>query len=244
MEGLAQDLTLTSFFQGRLKVYQPKKGYRFGIDALLLGHFLRLKPEEKALEVGAGSGIVSLMAALKYPKAKLWALEVDPVFVSCLKKNLQENQLKNPVFLVKGDILKSPFKQERFDVVFSNPPYFKVGCGRQSPDPLKNLAKREIGLSLKNFLKNVARLLKNRGRLYLIFTALRTAELISALKETRLEPKTLRFVHSYPGDNARFVLVEAVKLAGEETLVLPPLFIYEKRKGVYTQEVKAMLEGF
>ncbi|AIH03371.1 tRNA1(Val) (adenine(37)-N6)-methyltransferase [Thermodesulfobacterium commune] len=243
MGNLGQRLTLTPFFQGKLKLYQPEKGYRFGIDALLLAHFLKLKPGEKALEVGAGSGIVSLIAALKQPKAKIFALELDPLFLQCLKLNSQLNLLENSLFSLKGNIARNPFRKEVFDVVFSNPPYFKPGCGRQSPDELKNLAKRETRAGLKEFLKAVAGVLKNRGRLYLIFTALRTAELMASLKEVRLEPKVLRFVHSYPGDQARFILVEAVKQAGEETLVLPPLFIYQEKGGPYTTEVREMLKG-
>lgn len=243
MENDGKGLSLTLFFKGKLKVYQPEKGFRFGIDSVLLGHFLKVKPGEKALEVGAGSGIISLMAALKQPKARIFAVELDPLFLQCLRLNPGKNLLENSIFPVKGDIGKNPFRKEVFDVVFSNPPYFKPGCGRQSPDKLKNLAKRETRAGLKEFLKAVAGVLKNRGRLYLIFTALRTAELMASLKEVRLEPKVLRFVHSYPGDQARFILVEAVKQAGEETLVLPPLFLYQQKGGPYTAEVREMLKG-
>jgi tRNA1(Val) A37 N6-methylase TrmN6 len=235
-------LVPTPFLEGSLTVYQPEKGFRFGIDSVLLAHFLTLKPKELILEVGAGSGIISLIALRRFPKCKIFALELENLFVECLKKNVSENKLENKLFTIKGDIKNPPFKREIFDVIFSNPPYFKSEAGRKSPYEIENIARRDENFDLNEFLKNVSSLLKNRGRFYLIFTALRLAELIYLLKKNRLEPKLLRLVYSYPGSEAKLALLSAVKFAGEELRILPPLYVYNSPKGNYTEEVKSFFK--
>ena len=231
----------TPFLEGSIIVYQPKKGFRFGIDSILLAHFLNLKPQDLVLEVGAGSGIISLIALKRFPKAKIFALELESIFIECLKRNILENKLQEKLFIIKGDIKTSLFKSGIFDVIFSNPPYFKSKSGRKSPYEIENIARRDVEFELDEFLKKVSSLLKNKGKFYLVFTALRLAELIYLLKKNKLEPKLLRLVYSYPGSEAKLVLLLAVKNAKEEIRIFSPLYIYDSPKGNYTEEVKNML---
>jgi len=235
-------ISLTEFFRGKLKVYQPENGYRFSIDSILLGFFINLKPGERILELCAGSGIVSLIALRRFPDCKIVAMEFDEVLLSCLRKNVIKNNFKGRLFPVRGDLGDIPFKTGVFDVIFANPPYFKTGCGRRSPNEMEETARRGKKFELKGFLKLVSRLLKNRGSFYMIFTAFRLAELFFFLKGFRLEPKVLRVVHSYPGDQGRMILVKAIKEGGEEIRILPPLFIYKGKKQDYTEEVLNMLQ--
>ena len=231
----------TPFLEGSIIVYQPKRGFRFGIDSILLAHFLNLKPQDLVLEVGAGSGIISLIALKRFPKAKIFALELESIFIECLKRNILENKLQEKLFIIKGDIKTSLFKSGIFDVIFSNPPYFKSKSGRKSPYEIENIARRDVKFELDEFLKKVSSLLKNKGKFYLVFTALRLAELIYLLKKNKLEPKLLRLVYSYPGSEAKLVLLLAVKNAKEEIRIFSPLYIYDSPKGNYTEEVKNML---
>ena len=112
----------TPFLEGSIIVYQPKKGFRFGIDSILLAHFLNLKPQDLVLEVGAGSGIISLIALKRFPKAKIFALELESIFIECLKRNILENKLQEKLFIIKGDIKNPLFKSGIFDVIFSKFP--------------------------------------------------------------------------------------------------------------------------
>jgi len=233
----------TPFLQGKLLVFQPDKGYRFGIDSVLLANFVELRKREVALEVGACQGIVSFILALRYPYAKVFALEKERLYMECLQRGIEANAFQNKIFPVLGDFKQNCFKPNSLDVVFANPPYFEVGRGRRSPNAFKEVARRDEALSLKELLQGAKALLKTKGRLYLIFTAYRTTELINLLYQHGLTPKVVRFVHSYPGDRARLVLICAQKSAGEEVIVLPPLFIYKERKGDYTEEVKEWLKG-
>lgn len=232
----------TPFLKGTLKVFQPRKGYRFSLDSVLLANFIELKKKEKVLEIGAGTGIISFILLKKYLLNMIYLLEIEPIFLKALRLGVKANFLENRALLIKGDALRTPFRREYFDVIYSNPPYFKKESGRESPFYLENLARREENFSLPLFLKNCASLLKNKGRFYLIFTASRLAELITTLKSVQLEPKVVRLVHPYPGKEANLVLIKALKGAREEIRVLPPLYIYLGKGKSYTEEVKNFLE--
>lgn len=227
----------TLFYKGTLKVFQPRQGYRFGIDAMLLAQFLEIKKNERVLEVGAGTGIISFLVLIRFPQAKLFLLEIDPLYTEALKRGIQANQFEERTYALRGDITYPPFKANSFDVLFANPPYFRAGSGRTSPYFLENLARRET-FTLKSFLKSCAKLLKNRGRFYAIFTASRLAEFLDLLREVKLEPKVLRLVHSYPGDEARLFLVKALKGVRQDLRILAPLYIYQGKNLDYTEEVK------
>jgi len=229
----------TPFFNGKLKIFQPKRGFRFGLDSILLANFVNLKLKESILEACAGTGIITFTALLKFPKVKIFLLEIEDLYLRALRLGIKENHLEERANLIKGDIMRPPFRPESLDVVFANPPYFEKGRGRESPDALKNLARRGKDFELKGFLKAVSLILKKGGRLYLIFSALRLSELFRALQDASLEPKVLRMVHSYPGAEAKLCLVKAVKGASPEIRVLPPLFIYQGKNQDYTEEVKA-----
>ncbi len=227
----------TPFLEGRLRIFQPKRGFRFGIDSVLLANFISLKPGERIAELCAGTGVISFICLLRFPKVKIYLLEIEPLYLKGLFLGISKNGFEKRAFVLRGNALKPPFKPGVFDVIFANPPYFKEECGRKSPYETENIARRETKFELKTFLKAGSSLLKNGGRFYLIFTAFRLTELIYSLKEANLEPKVLRLVHSYPGDEARLVLVKAIKGAKEETRILPPLFIYEGKGKGYSEEV-------
>jgi len=125
------------------------------------------------------------------------------------------------------------------DWVVSNPPYGRSSSGRLNPKEEKALARHEIAASLLDVLKAARYFLKPRGRAAFIYPARRTAGLISAMRETGLEPKRLQVVYSYPGDEGSFVLVEAVKDGGEELKILPPFFIYDQARR-YSPEMQRL----
>ncbi len=224
---------------GRL-VYQPEEGYRYSLEAFLLASFVNLRPRERALELGAGCGIVTLLLAWRHPENLFWGLEIQPPLLACFARNVRENGLLSRVLPVAGDVKAPPFKPGLFEVVYTNPPFYAPGEGRLSPDLQERLARHEILATLEDFFSAAAKLLRERGRFYLVCTARRLAEALSSLRGFRLEPKVLRLVHSYPGDQGRLFLLEAVKGGGKELRVLPPLFVYTRKGGPYTTEVQEM----
>lgn len=232
----------TLFLGGTLRVFQPKRGFRFSIDSVLLAHFVELKKEEKALEIGAGTGVIGFILLKRYPNNKLFFLEIEPLYIEALSRGVKANLLEERAYILKGNALFPPFKREVFDVILANPPYFKKESGRKSREAIENLARREEVFKLESFLKACANLLKNKGRLYLIFTAFRLGELIYTLKTFQLEPKRLRLIHPYPGEEANLLLLKAMKGAKEGIRILPPLYIYQGKGKDYTTEVKNYLQ--
>ncbi len=236
-------LELTSFYRGSLKIFQPKEGFRFSLPSVLLAHFLEVKKEEKVLEIGAGPGIISFIALLRFPWSKIFLLEIEPLYLEALRRGIRANAFQERAWAVKGNIKTPPFKPNFFDVLLANPPYFKVGSGRENPSHLENLSRRE-SVPFKVFLKSASTLLKTKGRFYLVFNALRLAEVLDALKEVKLEPKVLRLIHPYPSKPANLFLLKAIKGAKEEIQILPPLYIYKGKGEDYTEEVKEYLWRF
>jgi tRNA1Val (adenine37-N6)-methyltransferase len=240
----ASDETLDRWGCGRLQILQKKKGYRFAVDTLILADFIRLKPADRVLDLGTGCGILPLLLVPRIPRGCLIGLELQAGLLDLAARNLRLNQQESLIHLVQGDMRTLPalFREACFDAVITNPPYRALKTGRVNPDEEKALARHEILVELPQILNGVRRVLKDKGRFFLIYPARRLAGLIFEARRSSLEPKRLRLVHSFPEKDGEWVLLEAVKQGGEELKILPPLTVYE-RPGVYAPAVRRILEG-
>lgn len=225
---------------GIVTITQPGKGFRFTLDSLLLADFCRIKLRDRILEPGAGTGIISLLLARKFPQARFIADEREPRAFELLRQNIEANGLSGNIVPLAQDIvyLSRSLERETFDVIVANPPFTRWGTGKESPSPERQIARQDQTASLLRWL-DLQCLLKNKGRYLLVFPANRVAELISLLRERKLEPKQLRFVHPFKDKPASVVLVEAVKSGGIGLKVLPPLIVHEAGGG-YTAEMREM----
>ncbi len=223
---------------GVVSITQPEKGFRFTLDSLLLADFCRIKPHDRVLEPGAGTGIISLLLAKKFPHARFVADEVEPRAFTLLCRNIEHNGLTGAIVPLDRDIrhLGRSITQGSFDVIIANPPYTKCGTGRKNPSRERQTARQDQNADLPCWL-DLQTVLKNKGRFFLVFPASRSAEMMSLLRERRLEPKRLRSVHPYQDKPASLVLIEAMKTGGAGLVVLPPLIVHEKRGG-YTEEMR------
>jgi tRNA1Val (adenine37-N6)-methyltransferase len=125
------------------------------------------------------------------------------------------------------------------DTVVCNPPYRRGRSGRVNPNEQQALARHEIAITLPDIVAVSRRLLKTGGRMIVIYTASRIADLLWHMRAGRIEPKRLRTIHPEPGKDARLVLVEGAKNGRPGTVVLPPLIVYTGH-GDYSEEVEAM----
>ncbi len=221
--------TLDTLYEGRLKILQNKKGYRFSIDALLLAHFARPRPGERVIDLGTGCGIIPAILAFARCTEKIVGVEVQPSLADLARRNMIMNRLASRVKIWEKDMKSLSEKKWRgaFDLVISNPPYRQVGSGRINPREEKALARHEIRTTLGDLLRVAHFILKDKGRLVMIYPAFRTADLIEEMARLRLEPKRLQFVHSRRDEEARLVMVEGLKGGGSQVRVLPPLFLYD-----------------
>jgi tRNA1Val (adenine37-N6)-methyltransferase len=223
---------------GVVNIMQPKKGVRFTLDSLLLADFCRIKPRDHILEPGAGTGVVSLLLAKKSPNARFVADEVEPQAYGLLCRNIESNGLSENIIPLDRDIqyLNRSISPDAFDVIVANPPYTKFGTGRKSPSPERQTARQDQTASLNAWL-NLQTLLKNNGRYILVFPADRAAELLSLLRERKLEPKRIRFVHPSAGKPASLLLIETAKGSGIGLTIEPPLIVHDQSGG-YTEEMR------
>jgi len=223
---------------GIVQVAQPAKGHRFTLDSILLADFCRIKPKDRVLEPGAGTGIISLLLAKKHPRAVFNAVEVQPQLADLCEQNVVDNSLQGRITVLTHDLrrLNGTLARGSFSVIVANPPYIKEGTGRTSPHASRQIARHDRTASLESWL-NLHRFLKNSGIFCLVFPAARLAELIALMKRRKLEPKRIRLVHPYLDKPASLVLLEALKEGGSGLDVLPPLIVHEPGGG-YTKEMR------
>jgi tRNA1Val (adenine37-N6)-methyltransferase len=204
------------------------KGHRFTLDSILLADFCRIKPMDRVLEPGAGTGVISLLLAKKHPRAFFTAVEVQPQLADLCEQNIVDNSLEGRITVIARDLqrLSNTLKQGSFSVIVANPPYIKEGTGRASPRATRQIARHDRTASLEAWL-NLHRFLKNSGKYCIVFPAARR----------KLEPKRLRLVHPYLDKLASLVLLESVKEGGSGLEVLPPLIVHEPGGG-YTKEMR------
>jgi tRNA1(Val) A37 N6-methylase TrmN6 len=223
------DETLDLFLDGKLQIIQKKKGYRFSIDTLLLGQFIRIRKNERVMDLGTGCGILPLLLSQNAKTSCFVGVEIQKGLAECAEKNVFLNHLEDRVSILKQDFreLKMIFPQGSFDVVLSNPPYRKYQTGRINPSMDKAIARHEIKGRLEDLVSVASYLLPPKGKCYLIFSALRTVDLFVTLRKGKLEPKRIQFVHPRMGEEAKFVLVESFKASGVELKIMRPLILEE-----------------
>jgi tRNA1Val (adenine37-N6)-methyltransferase len=225
---------------GIIQITQPAQSHRFTLDSIVLADFCRVRPKDRVLEPGAGTGIISLLLAKKHLGAGFTAVEIQPYLANLCEQNITANSLESRITVIAKDLrrLGTTLDPGSFSVLVANPPYMKVGTGRTSLNVSRRLARQDHAASLDAWL-NLHRYLKNGGKYCLVFSVARLAELVDLLRRRKLEPKRLRLVHPYQDKPASLVLIEAVKNSGTGLEVLPPLIVHEQ-PGIYSEEMRVV----
>jgi tRNA1(Val) A37 N6-methylase TrmN6 len=239
-----EDETLDVLFEGKLKLFQGRRGYRFSLDALLLAHFMTCRRGETIADLGTGNGVIALTLAYFHSSLSIRGVEIQLSMVDRASRNARMNGFQERVTISQADVrnIQETFSPESFAAVVCNPPYRQTTSGRISPDVERKIARHEIAAGLADFLRAGAYLLPIKGRIAMVYPALRIVDLLQSMRSANLEPKRLRMVHSFADTKASLVLVEAVKGGRSGSEALSPLIVYKKGKQ-YTTEVEAMLAG-
>lgn len=234
--------TCDSILGGRISVIQPRKGYRFSVDAILLARFCRVRPRDRVLDLGAGSGVVSMAVAALYGPREVLALEMDAQLCAMARRSVELNRLDS-VRVITADLRRRKIEgiePNGFHLVIANPPYRAIATGRESPVRQRHAARAEAAATLDQFVAAAKRYVRHRGRVAFVFLAERSAELTTAMRSQRLEPKRIRFVHPRIDRAATTMLVEATMGGGTGVEIEPPLILYQ-RAGVYSREARELL---
>ena len=200
-------------FDNGISIYQSDNFYKFTQDAILLAKFANIKHSDNVLELCAGSGVISFYAYSLFPFSHLYFNEIQPEMCKIIEENIQFNGFKrrSKIFNCNLKELKLSDFQKHLDVILCNPPYFKAN--QQSKTNEKHeiaISRHEIEATLEDIIKKSGELLKDKGRLYMVHLASRSAELVATCSKHKLEVKRMKFI--FNGDKeAYLVLVEAVK---------------------------------
>ena len=221
-----------------LRIIQNEKLFCFGMDAVLLTGFTRVKEGERVLDLGTGTGIIPLLLSAKTKGEHFTGLEISNSSADMARRSVRLNGLEQRIEIIQGDIKEAGelFAPASFDVVTSNPPYMIGQHGLINSDLEKAAARHEILCTLEDVVRAAARLVRSGGRFCLIHRPFRLAEIIRVLSRYRLEPKRMRLVYPYADREPNMVLIESVRGGNPRMTVEKPLIVYEKA-GVYTSEI-------
>lgn len=223
-----------------LKLIQITDGLTFGTDALLLAGYAG-GGYSRGCELGGGSGIISMLLLTRGKLASATSVEIQEEYAHLTEKNAELNGLTN-LTSVCADIREYRPGFE-FDLVYTNPPYMKSNSGKANALANKNAARHEINGDISDFAAAAERLLRFGGTFLAVYRPDRLTDLIAAMREHRIEPKRVTFVHADTHSESSMVLVEARRGGGVGLMLTRPFIIYtDKSHSEYTEDMKYVMD--
>ena len=215
---------------GGLELIQDPKKFCFGVDAVFLSDFVRVRPGENVLDLGTGNGIIPVLLSAKTEARHITGLEIQADTAEMARRSVAHNHLEDRIDIVTGDIKEAAelFKPAFFDVITTNPPYMLADHGMRNPDDAKAIARHEVLCSLDDILRESMRLMQDKSRFYMIHRPFRLTEIMIKMHQYKIEPKRIRFVYPYIDKEPAMVLIEGVRGAKPRVTVEPPLIIYDR----------------
>lgn len=220
-----------------LELIQDPNKFCFGVDAVFLSDFVRVKPGETVLDMGTGNGIIPVLLSAKTQGKKFTGLEIQPDTAEMARRSVRLNHLEERIDIVTGDIKEAAeiFKPAFFDVITTNPPYMPAEHGLRNPDSARAIARHEVMCSLDDILRESMRLLQDKGRFYMIHRPFRLTEIMIKMNQYKIEPKRIQFIYPYIDKEPAMVLIEGVRGARSRVTVEPPIIIYDRPAEGYRQ---------
>ncbi len=220
-------------------IIQDTGRFCFGMDAVLLSGFARVKDGARVLDMGTGTGIIPILLEAKTKAAHLTGLEIQEDSADMARRSVRLNGLEEKIDIVTGDIKEagSLFDAASFDVVTCNPPYMTDKHGLTGPNDARAIARHEILCTLEDVVAQAAKLLKPGGSFFMVHRPFRLAEIMVTLHDHKLEPKRMQLVYPYVDREPNMVLIEANRGGRPRMTVEKPLIIFSQ-PGVYMPEIR------
>lgn len=239
MNSLKEDERIDDLQRNGYQIIQKKKGFCFGMDAVLLSGFARVREGECTLDLGTGTGIIPILLEAKTEGKYFTALEIQGEVADMAARSVRLNGLEHKIEIVQGDIKEASriFGKASFDVVTSNPPYMNDQHGLKNPDMKKAIARHEVLCTLEDVVREAAAVLRPGGRFYMVHRPHRLAEIFAVLNQYKLEPKRMKLVHPFVDREANMVLIEAARGGRSMMKVEAPIIVF-KEPGVYADEIR------
>ena len=248
MLNLKENERIDDLEYNNLKIIQNEKGFCFGIDSVIISDFARdIKNNSIGVDLGTGTGIISILLASKTKLSKVIGIEVQKDVADMARRSVKLNNLQDKIEIVNINIKEifndkseknalEILERDSFDFVVTNPPYKKLETGRINENEYKYISRHEITATLEDFVQVSKYLLKDKGSIYMVHRPDRLVDILAIMRKYKLEPKKLRFVHSMANKEPSLVLIKAVKNANSFLRIEKPLIIYDEN-GNYTDEI-------
>ncbi len=222
-----------------LKIIQNTKGFCFGIDSILLSDFAKgIKKDSVVVDLGTGTGIISLLLCKKTNLKKIYGVEIQKEVAEMANRSIILNNLQDKFEIIHKNMkeLFQNIEPNTIDAVVTNPPYMKLNTGAKSEEKKKLISRHEVECTLEDVITISYKLLKSKGEFYMVHRAERIVDILYYLRKNKLEPKIIRFVHSKKEKEPNLVLIKAIKNAGNHLKIEKPLVVYND-DGTYTDEI-------
>lgn len=222
-----------------LKIIQNNDGFKFGIDSVLLSDFAKkIKNNSLVLDIGSGSGIISILLSGKTKAKKIVGIEIQKDVADMAKRSVILNNLEDRIEIINDNIknIENYFENNYFDYIVTNPPYQKNNTGLKSEDEKNLISRHEIECTLEDIIQKAFKVLKDNGIFYMVHRPERLVDILCIMRKNRIEPKELKLVYPKISSKPSLVLIKGVKNAREFLKVQEPLIIYNE-DGSYTREL-------
>lgn len=222
-----------------LKIIQNTEGFCFGIDSVLLSDFAKnIKNNAKVIDLGTGTGIISILLTAKTKAENILGVELQEQVEEMARRSVVLNNLENKVNIIREDIrnLDKILNKGTYDAIVTNPPYMKQDSGLINENRAKLISRHEVECTLEDIAKISYKLLKDNGEIYMVHRPDRLVDIMEIFRKNKLEIKEMRLVHSNETSQANLVLIRAKKNGKAFLKIEKPLYIYDK-DGNYTDEI-------
>lgn len=221
------DETRDDLLRGELQLLQKRRGFRYSVDALLLAAFVLPVEGETVLELGTGSGVISLILARRGKPKQIIAVEIQRRLAGMARRNVRLNRLEHLITVLHRDLRTLPrlFPAHAFDLVLSNPPFRPLGAGKLSPNPEKAIARHELRVTLSELLQVAKYLVQPEGRICLVYPYERWTNLLAEVQRAGLFQSRRQLAYDRKGGKPRLGLIELQTGRIPRSSELPPVYI-------------------
>lgn len=220
------------------KIIQDKNGFCFGIDAVLLGNYVKGRQKDIVVDLGTGTGVIPLIVEGKQGVKKIYGIEIQEEVAEMAKRTISMNKLEEKIEILNIDLnnITDYIGLESVDIVTSNPPYMSVEEGFQNENNAKSISRHEIKCNIDQVCQAASKVLRFHGKFYMVHRPSRLVDIFVAMRSNNVEPKKIKFIYPKLGKKPNLVLIQGTKGGNPEILTEEPLIVYNE-DGKYTDEV-------